>query len=160
MKALLSILIIFNLVVFPKLAFCGIIEKISNSQIAVELLTGRGESYGVNFSGWVGSLTFDAKEKLILISEFTNTSGNIHVINGVFKITKIEEYYNSIEFECVDAYDLTAGIEWRGKIWLFDSGKIKIEIVQKQSSRKWVNLSKYGKKFLKENNLEKLILGI
>ncbi len=41
-----------------------------------------------------------------------------------------------------------------------DSGEIKVEIVQKQSSRKWVNLSKYGKEFLKKNNIEKLDLGI
>jgi hypothetical protein len=73
---------------------------------------------------------------------------------------KVDEYDNSIDFDCIDTNDLTAGIEWHGKIWLTDIGEIKVEIVQKQSSRKWVNLSEYGKKFLKDNNIAKLDLGI
>lgn len=160
MKSFLSALLLISLLIFPKHAFCGIIEKVSGPQIAVEKLTGRGEAYEVNFSGWVGSLKLDAKEKLIFISEFSNIDGKISVVNGIYKIMKIDEYDNSVDFDCVDINDITAGIEWHGKIWLTDSGEIKVEIVQKQSSRKWVNLSEYGKKFLKDNNIEKLDLGI
>jgi len=173
MKAFLSALLLIGLLIFPEHAFCGIIEKVSGSQIAVEKLTvrgeayevnfsglGRGEAYEVNFSGWVGSLKLDVKEKLIFISEISNIDGKISVINGMYRIVKIDEYDNSIDFDCVDINDYTSGIGWHGKIWLTDSGEIKIEIVQKQSSRKWVNLSEYGKKFLKDNNIEKLDLGI
>ncbi|MBM3254790.1 MAG: hypothetical protein FJZ08_00600 [Candidatus Omnitrophica bacterium] len=160
MKSFLFVLMIAILLIFPGHAFCGIIEKVSGPQIAVEKLTGRGETYEMNFSGWVGSLKLDSQEKLILISEFSNIDGNISVVNGTYKILKIDEYDNSIDFDCADINDLTAGIEWHGKIWLTDAGEIKVEIVQKQSSRKWVNLSEYGKKFLKDNNIEKLDLGI
>jgi hypothetical protein len=139
-------------------SFGEIIDKISGIQIAVEKLTGRGEEYEVDFSGWVGSLRVDLDEKLILISEFSNIDG-IVVVNGIYKIVKIDEYDKSLDFECFDLNSLTKGIEWRGKIWLTDSNEIKIEMVQKQSSRKWVNLSEYGKRFLKNNGLEKLYLG-
>lgn len=160
MKAFLSTSLLIVLLIVPEHAFCGIIEKVSGPQIAVEKLTGRGETYEMNFSGWVGSLKLDIQEKLILISEFSNIDGNISVVNGLYKILKIDEYDNSVNFDCVDINDLTAGIEWHGKIWLTDAGKIEVEIVQKQSSRKWVNLSEYGKKFLKDNNIEKLDLGL
>ena len=160
MKSFLFVLMLGILLILPGHAFCGIIEKVSGPQIAVEKLTGRGETYEVNFSGWVGSLKLDIQEKLILISEFANIDGNISIVNGMYKILKIDEYDNSIDFDCVDINDLTAGIEWHGKIWLTDADEIKVEIVQKQSSRKWVNLSEYGKKFLKDNNIEKLDLGI
>ena len=146
--------------VVPQLAFCGVVEKIAGVQIAVEKLTGRGEDYEINFSGWIGSLKLDAKEKLILISEFSNIGGKISVLNGIYKITKMEEYDKNIDFECVDVNSLTEGIGWRGKIWVTDADEIKVEMVQKQSSRKWVNLSNYGRKFLKENGIEKLNLGI
>lgn len=160
MKSFLSALLLITLLVIPERAFCGIIEKVSGPQIAVEKLTGRGEAYEVNFSGWVGSLKLDAKEKLIFISEFSNIEGKISVVNGMYKIVKIDEYDNSIDFDCIDINDFTAGIEWHGKIWLTDVGEIKVEIVQKKSSRKWVNLSEYGKKFLKDNKIEKLDIGI
>jgi len=160
MKSFLSALLFIALLVVPEHAFCGIVEKISGPQIAVEKLTGRGEAYEVNFSGWVGSLRFNAEQKLLFISEFSSIDGKISVINGIYKIVKIDQYDNSIDFDCVDIDDITAGIEWHGKIWLIDTGEIKVEIVQKQSSRKWVNLSEYGKKFLKDNNITKLDLGI
>ncbi len=159
MKFLFSVLMVANLLFWPQQAFCGITEKVSNVQIAVEKLTGRGEIYDINFSGWVGSLKLDINEKLIFISEFSDIDGKISVINGIYKITKWDEFDKSIDFECVDTDPLTGGIEWRGKIWLTDSEEIKIEIVQKKSSRKWVNLSDYGRKYLKENGIEKLDLG-
>ena len=160
MKPFLSALLFIALLIVPEHAFCGIVEKISGPQIAVEKLTGRGEAYEVNFSGWVGSLKFYAEQKLLFISEFSNIDGKISVINGIYKIVKIEEYDNSIDFDCIDINGFTADIEWHGKIWLTDSGEIKIEMVQKQSSRKWVNLSEYGKKFLENNSIKNLDLGI
>lgn len=141
----------------PKQVWGGVVEKISDDQIAVEKLTGRGGEH--EFSGWVGSLKVDVKEKLIVISEFSNVDG-IVVVNGIYRITKLEEYDKSIGFECADINFLTEGIEWRGKIWLTDADEVKIEMTQKESSRKWVNLSDYGKKFLRENGIEKLYLGI
>ncbi len=160
MKLLPLMLVLGSLFILPQEAFCGILEKVAGQQIAVEKLTGRGEEYDINFSGWVGSLTIAPQNGLVLISEFSDIDGRIAVINGMYKITKIEEYEKSVDLECVDANPLTSGIKWRGKLWLTDSNEIKVEIVQKQSSRKWVNLSDYGKKFLKENGIEKLNLGI
>lgn len=155
-KLFLLVIIIANFIL-PKQVFGGLVEKISDVQIAVEKLTGRGEEH--EFSGWVGSLRVDVKEKLIVISEFSNIDG-IVVVNGVYRITKMEKYDKNIEFECTDINVLTEGIEWRGKIWLTDADEVKIEMVQKQSSRKWTSLSDYGKRFLKENGIEKLYLGI
>jgi len=160
MKLLPLALLLSGLCIFPQEAFCRIIEKVTAQQIAVEKLTGRGDEHDINFSGWVGSLAIDSQNKLILISEFSAVDGRIAVVNGMYKITKFEEYEKSADFECVDANPLTSGIEWRGKLWLTDSDEIKVEIIQKQSSRKWVNLSDYGKKFLEENGVEKLNLGI
>ena len=105
-----------SLFILKKEAFCGVIEKVAGQQIAVEKLTGRGEEYDINFSGWVGSLTIDPQNRLVLISEFSDIDGRIAVINGMYKITKIDEYEKSVDFECVDVNPLTGGIEWRGKL--------------------------------------------
>src|SRR3989344_5668705 len=127
------------------------IEEALTNQVAVEKNTGRSESYEIGFSGWVGSLKFDLNNKLITIAEITNLENNIHVINGVYKITKHEKFKNSIEFECEDVY---LSILWRGKVWLMDDSlSPKIEMQQFHSPRKWQNLGKHGRNFLKTNKL-------
>lgn len=100
----------------------------------------------------MGSLRFDIKAKYIYIAEFTNTTGKIDVVNGSYKITKLEQYGNTFNFECIDTSPSTYGLEWSGKIWRTDNiPMIRIEMIMKQSSRKWVNLGEGGKKFLKDN---------
>ena len=114
--------------------------------------------YDLNFSGWVGSLSFNEELKILVIAEFSDFDDEIAIVNGVYKLTNLMKYERSIDFECVD---INTSIEWRGKIWSTDEGKIKVEMIQTQSSRRWVNLSdEYGGKFLKEAGLSKLLLGI
>jgi hypothetical protein len=142
-------------------SYCGDLEALLlAAQIAVEEQTGRGSEN--EFSGWVGSLRFDIQEKYIYIAEFTNTTGKIDVVNGSYKITKIEQYQNSFNFECVDTNPLTYGVSYSGKIWLTDTGVIpiiRIEMIMKQSPRRWINLGEFGKKFLKDNR-SRLNLGM
>ena len=161
MKRLFLILTLSWWLLLPQSAFCGIVEEVTGKQIAVEKLTGRGEEYGLNFSGWVGSLTIDVERQLIVISEFSDFEEDIAVVNGIYGLREVRTSDRSIDFECYDTNVLTAGMEWRGKIWLTDAGSVKVEIVQKQSPRRWVNLSdQYGRKFLKEHGISKLFLGI
>ncbi len=135
-----------------------LLENLLNLEIAVEKLTGRGESYEINFSGWVGALKFDLDERKIYIAEFTTMEEKISVVLGVYSITHFTKYSKSIDFACRDHQ---TGIEWRGKIWLLDNSlKPMVEIVQKNSSRKWVNLSYYGERFMRENNFNNIRLGI
>jgi len=158
MKTLIILPFVFILITFNT-AHCGDLDEIlSLAQIAVEKQTGRG---GENeFSGWVGSLRFDIKAKYIYIAEFTNTTGKIDVVNGSYKITKLEQYGNTFNFECIDTSPSTYGLEWSGKIWRTDNiPMIRIEMIMKQSSRKWVNLGEGGKKFLKDNH-SRLNLGM
>ena len=150
MKTLIILPFVFILITLNN-AHCGNFEEIlSIAQIAVEKQTGRsGEN---EFSGWVGSLRFDIKAKYIYIAEFTNATGMIDVVNGSYKITKLEQYGNVFNFECVDTAPLTYGLAWSGKIWLTDNIPIiRIEMIMKRSSRKWVNLGERGRKFLKDN---------
>ena len=147
------------LLLMPNLACSATLEEALNNRIVVEKLTGRGDEYGISFSGWVGSLNIDLTEKKIFISEFTEIYGKISVVAGVYGITKLEQFKNSIDFECADLTDLTPGIEWKGKIWVTDDGVTKIEMIQKQSPRRWVNLGEHGKKFLHDNKIAHLDLG-
>lgn len=145
---------------FIQNSYAGSLKDLLSSQIAVEKLTGRGGEYENEFSGWVGSLRFDIEQKTIYISEFSELEGEIVVVNGIYKITKLEQHENSINFECIDQNFISKGIEWQGKIWLTDYKQVKIEMVQKQSPRRWVNLGEYGKRFLRENKLKHLFLGM
>lgn len=137
--------------------FAGVVEELKDKQIAVEKLTGRGDTYGLNFSGWVGSMKINPASQRILISEFSDLGGKAVVVSGSYKIQKIDQYENSLNFECTDE---DTGIDWYGKVWLTDSKELKVEMVQKQSSRKWVNLGDYGRKYLKDIKLEGLFLGV
>ncbi len=141
----------------PLSSFASNIEDFLTSQIAVEKLTGRGGNN--EFSGWVGSLKFDIEKEYIYTSEYSNIDGKVTVVNGIYKITKIEKFEKNINFECVDENPMTAGIGWSGKIWIDDSNNLKFEMVQKQSPRKWVNLGNIGRKFIKGNKLN-INLGI
>lgn len=135
-------------------------ESILVGQIAVEKQTGRGDTYDIGFSGSVGSLSIDLESKKIYIAEFL--AGDLagpSVVNTAYGITSLQVYEKSIDFECVDVTPISAGLEWRGKIWLTDDGRVKVEMVMKQSSRKWVNLGKFGRQWLEKNKLNHLNLG-
>jgi hypothetical protein len=125
--------------------------------VAVEKLTGRDEGYDLGFSGWVGSLQFRLEENRIYISEFTKSDSRVDVVIGIYSVTRVERYPKSIDFDCID---VTLGIEWRGKAWLDESSRLRLEIVQKMSPRKWVNLGSHGKRFLTEAGLKHLNLGM
>ena len=157
MKTSILLLFLFSLINLNN-AHGGEFEKLlSIAQIAVEKQTGRG---GENeFSGWVGSLRFDVRSKYIYIAEFANVTGKIDVVNGSYKITKLEQYQNLFNFECIDTNPPTYGLEWSGKIWFTDNYEIKFLMIMKQSPRKWVNLGECGKKFLKDNR-SRLNLGM
>jgi len=131
-----------------------LLDSVVSGQIAVEQLTGRGG--GSEFSGWIGSFSLNQEGKLISISEFANIRGKVVIVNGNYKITKYERYDRNIYLECID---IALGIEWIAKIWLTDDNKVRIEMTQKQSSRKWVNLGKYGMGFIEKNNLKHLNFG-
>lgn len=158
MKYFVKVIMLFGLLTMPLIVFAANIETFLLCQIAVEKLTGRGGDS--EFSGWVGSLQFDIEEKLIFISEFAVSDKNeLSVVNGIYKITKLEQTKKCINFECIDKTLFTKGIEWTGKIWITDGNVLKIEMIQKQSPRRWVNISNIGKNFLKKNKLN-LNLGI
>ncbi|GEM_PF-1089802 len=154
----IQILLISAALAIPSLSFADNLRTFLVGQIAVEKTTRQG---GANeFSGLVGSLRFDIEGKAVYIAEFFKLNKNITVINGIFKITKLEQSADIIAFECIDQSFLTKGAEWTGKIWLAGTDDVKIEMNQKQSSRQWVNLGGRGKKFLEENGLKHLFLGI
>ena len=153
------IILITSHLIIPNPAFCGIVDDVDGIQIAVEKLTGRGNEYELNFSGWVGSASLNIAQKLLSISEFANINDRISVVNGLYEITEMEVFDKSIDFQAIDINTLTKGIEWRGKIWLTDNGEIMFEMAQKQSSRTWTSLSDYGRRFLAENDIERLDLG-
>lgn len=136
----------------------SILDTILELQIAVEKQTGRGKDYDINFSGWVGSLRFDLADKKIYIAEFGEGDNKINVIIGIYHITRFDRHSRSIDFDCID---YQTGVEWRGKIWLPENSlKPNVEIITKHSPRKWVNLSEYGKRFMKMNNIDHLNLGL
>lgn len=127
------------------------------SPIAVEKLTGRGEEYEISFSGWVGSFNLRLEENRIYIAEFSEFDSGIHVLVGIYEITRVEKFNTNIDFDCVDA---ELGLEWNGKIWLDDNLKVRLEMIQKISPRRWVNLGKHGRKYLKEIQNRPLNLGL
>jgi hypothetical protein len=136
---------------FFQSAFAQSLDNFQIPQIAVEKDTGRADNYDIGFSGWVGSLRFIDTENLIIISEFSKILGEeLSVVNGAYKITRKEKFANLMNFECID---VDTHIEWTGKLWNTDFGKLMIEMVQKQSPRKWVNLGPNGRKFLQDNEL-------
>ena len=136
-----------------------LLNSLQTVQIAVEKNTGRGGGYENNFSGWVGSLRVDLDNRFIFISEFTEFDGQIQIFNGVYKITRLDNIGQNINFQCTDQNPMTNGLRWTGKIWFGHDNDIKLEMVMEQSPRRWVNLGDNGKKFLKDNYIN-LNLGI
>lgn len=157
----LSILITALILIFSVNSFCATLEDWLGPglQIAVEKNTGRGNDYETGFSGYIGSLSINISEGVISISEFTMIEDKLSVVNGIYRITKLEKYDKNINFECIDLSPLTHGLLWTGKVWLTDNKELKIEMIQRQSPRRWVNLGENGNKFLKANKLN-LHLGL
>jgi len=155
----------YIVVMFFLFAVCPINAEAANSDaligkialpIAVEKITGRGESYETEFSGIVGSIRIYPELKIIVIADLMEHEGEISITSSIFQITSTEVFDNSFNFECVG---IDFGIEWSGKAWLREDTKPMIEMVQKSSPRKWVNLGEHGNRFLKEKNLGKIDLG-
>ena len=70
---------------------------------------------------------------------------------------------NSIELKDYIDFDLIDGngFDWRGKISRpNENASLEIELFRKDSPHRWGNFSKEGKKFLKENNISHLYLGL
>ena len=158
MKKILSSFFLFLLII-PASGIGNTIEQALFGQIAVEKQTGESNSYETSFSGSVGSMSIDLLSKKIYIAELLLGGNQPAILNTNYDITSIEIYEKNLDFECVDVTPLTSGQEWRGKIWLSDYGRVNIDMVMKQSPRKWVNLGKFGRRWMKENKLNHLNLG-
>lgn len=124
--------------------------------VAVEKLTGRDDSYDIGFSGAVGSLVIRRDENRIYISELFEFGGKVVVNLGIYNISKLTRYSKSFDFECTDSQ---TGLLWKGKAWLDDSNRLRFEMILTINPRRWVNIGKHGRRFLREKNLNQLNIG-
>jgi hypothetical protein len=133
-------------------------ERLLEIPILVEKVTGRGVSYGIDFSGWVGVFHYSQQDGRIHIKEIAVLDKPIlgkpkpDVAQGIYKITREALSDGKVDFDCVDE---NLGIEWEGKIWMPMSANepLQVLMIQKTSARKWQNFGDRGKKFLEDNGL-------
>ena len=78
MKINIQALVITIVLLCPFAVYGDQLDTALVNQVAVEKLTGRGGES--EFSGWVGSLVFNFRHKVILIAEFTKILDSVSII--------------------------------------------------------------------------------
>jgi len=123
--------------------------------ISVQKIIGSDRSYV--FAGWVGSMLVFNHKNVIVICEFSSIGTRVKTRAAYFEITRKTELKDYIDFDLIDG----SGFDWRGKISRpNESASLEVELFRKDSPHRWVNFGKEGKKFLKENNISHLYLGL
>lgn len=138
------------------MSFAEDMQDLIKNTIAVEQLIGYGEENV--FAGIVGSLSFIESRNEICIAEMESQGFKVAVRIVVFDVTRLEIHEDYVDFSCIDS----AGFDWFGKIWKLDgtNKSLGVEVVRKDAPRLWSNISSEGKKFLQDNNLTHVDLGL